>query len=185
MALKATSARFFRAPRLCEKYTSIQESLRPGQSTRYPFSTNASTAISGGTQYGLDSASASDSRLKENISSISNGLEIINALRPVTFDWNDTYISAGMSKNSEEQEAVSETDQSIVIPETKIENVGLIAQEVEAILPTVVHQNTISIAGTDYKTVKYEKLVPHLIAAVKEQQTLIESLTARITALEE
>ena len=84
----------------------------------------------------------------------------------------------------EEQEAVSETDQAIVIPGTKIENVGLIAQEVEAILPTVVHQNTISIAGTDYKTVKYEKLVPHLIAAVKEQQTLIESLTARITALE-
>ena len=151
---------------------------------RYPFSTTSTTAISGGTQYGLDSASASDSRLKENVSSINNGLAIINALRPVTFDWNDTYISAGMSKNTEEQGVVSDTDSDIVIPGTKVENVGLIAQEVEAILPTVVHQNTISIAGTDYKTVKYEKLVPHLIAAIQEQQALIESLTARIATLE-
>jgi len=151
---------------------------------RYSWSTTSTDAISTGTQYGLDSASASDERLKENVNDITDGLAVINSLRPVTFNWNDTYIESGSSKNAEESEVESETNQSIKMPSSKVENVGLIAQEVEAVVPTVVHEGQISIGGVDYKNVDYKKLVPHLIAAIQEQQTLIEALASRITALE-
>ena len=151
---------------------------------RYPFSTTSSTAISSGTQYGLDSASASDERLKENVNNITNGLTVINQLRPVTFNWNDTYIESGSSKNAEESEVESETDQSIKMPSSKVENVGLIAQEVEAVVPTVVHEGQISIGGVDYKNVDYKKLVPHLIAALQEADAKIEALTTRMETLE-
>ena len=151
---------------------------------RYPWSSTSSTVISGGTQYGLDSASASDERLKENVNDITDGLAVINRLRPVTFNWTDTYIESGSSKNEEELEVNSDTDQDIKMPSSKVENVGLIAQEVEAVVPTVVHEGQISIGGVDYKNVDYKKLVPHLIAAIQEQQALITSLTARVTTLE-
>jgi hypothetical protein len=151
---------------------------------RYPHSTTSTTAISGGTQYGLDSASASDERLKENVNEITNGLAVINQLRPVTFNWNDTYIESGSSKNAEESEVESETDQSIKMPSSKVENVGLIAQEVEAVVPTVVHEGQISIGGVDYKNVDYKKLVPHLIAALQELSTKNDALEARMETLE-
>ena len=70
------------------------------------------------------------------------------------------------------------------MPSSKVENVGLIAQEVEAVVPTVVHEGQISIGGVDYKNVDYKKLVPHLIAALQEADAKIEALTTRIEALE-
>ena len=65
-----------------------------------------------------------------------------------------------------------------IIPDTKVTNVGLIAQEVEAVIPTVVHQNRVSLAGsTDYqKNIDYDKLVPHLIGAIKELKAKVEAL---------
>ena len=53
---------------------------------------------------------------------------------------------------------------------------GLIAQEVEAVLPTVIHENKITVEGTDYKSIDYEKLVPHLIAAIQELEARIKVL---------
>ena len=93
---------------------------------------------------------SSDARLKE-ITGEARGLEVINALNPVSFDW----------------KADGQADE------------GLIAQEVEKIVPNAVSQNE-----QDYYQMDYSKLITHLIAGMKEQQTLIESLTARITTLE-
>ena len=58
-------------------------------------------------------------------------------------------------------------------------DIGFIAQQLEEIVPTAVHTRS-----DGYKTVKYEKVVPILVQAIKEQQSLIEQLTARIEALE-
>jgi len=57
----------------------------------------------------------------------------------------------------------------------------LIAQDVQAVFPEVVDTQDDE-AGT--LGLQYEGLIPSMIAAMKEQQTLIEALTARITALE-
>ena len=69
----------------------------------------------------------------------------------------------------------------------KEQQVGVLAQEVQQILPEIVKpapfdigQNEdgteYSLSGENYKTVQYEKLVPLLIEAIKEQQKQIESI---------
>ena len=56
----------------------------------------------------------------------------------------------------------------------------MIAQEVEKVLPEVVSED----ANTGIKQVAYGNLVSLLIEAVKEQQSQIEALTARVSQLE-
>ncbi len=60
-----------------------------------------------------------------------------------------------------------------------MECVGLIAQEVEKVLPEV-----IQIREDGIKAISYEKVVPLLVEAIKEQQVTIENLTKRIELLE-
>jgi len=60
--------------------------------------------------------------------------------------------------------------------------IGLIAQEVEEIIPEVVREE--KIYDDEWKGVNYEKLTAMLIGAVKEQQKQIEELKTRITELE-
>jgi hypothetical protein len=50
-------------------------------------------------------------------------------------------------------------------------DVGVIAQEIEKVLPEVV-----TTRDNGYKAVKYEKIVPLLIEAIKEQQEQIDEL---------
>lgn len=95
---------------------------------------------------------SSDERLKENVATISEGLEKVLALRGVSFNF----------KNSPDQKRI-----------------GLIAQEVEKVVPEVVQ------TGTDgYKSVEYGNLVAVLIEAVKSQQAEIDLLKKRLEALE-
>jgi hypothetical protein len=72
----------------------------------------------------------------------------------------------------------------------KEEQVGVIAQEIEAVLPQVVKPAPfdvdrvdgviVSKSGQNYKTVQYEKIVPLLIEAIKEQQKQIDRLNNKI-----
>ena len=54
-------------------------------------------------------------------------------------------------------------------------DIGVIAQEVEKVLPEIVEDR-----GNGYKAVKYEKLTALLIQAVNEQQKQIEDLTIEL-----
>ena len=99
---------------------------------------------------------SSDSRLKENIKLIENPITIIDQIRGVTFDWTDEHMAR---RGGEDGYFVRKHD------------IGVIAQEVQAVLPELV--------GTredGYLAVKYEKMVPLLIEAIKEQQKTIDSL---------
>jgi hypothetical protein len=87
---------------------------------------------------------------------MTEGLDKIDRIRPVTFDWVPT-------------ENVSDREGA---------DFGFIAQELEEVLPEVVHTR-----GDGYKTVMYEKVVPVLVQAMKEQQTMIEALKAEIELL--
>lgn len=57
--------------------------------------------------------------------------------------------------------------------------VGLIAQEVEEVLPEAVHTNK----ETGYKSVDYARVVPLLIEGMKEQQKQIEELQKMVASL--
>ena len=102
---------------------------------------------------------SSDERLKENVAVISNAMGKINAVRGVTFDWKDEIIE---SKGGEDGYFVRKKD------------VGVIAQEIEAVLPEIVATRD---NGT--KAVRYEKLVALLIEAVKELGSKVEQLEAK------
>jgi hypothetical protein len=95
----------------------------------------------------------SDARLKENIEIISNALQKVQAIRGVTFTRNDQ--------------------------EDKTKRyAGVIAQEVEAILPEVVGEDNLGI-----KNVAYGNMVGLLIEAIKEQQSQIDELKALVNTL--
>ena len=108
----------------------------------------------------------SDLRLKENITPIADALTKVCSLRGVTYNANDVAASFGY---------------------TREEQVGVIAQEVEKVLPQVVKAapfdidvdddgNEYSRSGENYKTVKYEKIVPLLIEAIKELSEKVRRL---------
>jgi hypothetical protein len=108
---------------------------------------------------------SSDIRLKENISIISNPIEIVRQIRGVRFDWTDEYIN---KRGGEDGFFVRKND------------IGVIAQEVEAVLPELV-----ATRDDGYKAVKYEKLVSLLIEAIKEQQQDIDSLKYELNTIKE
>lgn len=100
------------------------------------------------------STTTSDIRFKDNINTIENSLDKIKAIRGVEFVWN-----AGGRKGEYD--------------------LGVIAQEVEEIIPIIVREKKLPMfdnSDTTYKTVDYEKLIPLLIESVKELSYQIEHL---------
>jgi hypothetical protein len=109
----------------------------------------------------------SDSRLKKNIESIPNSTSLTKVLQlnPVYYEWREDILPSAFVKNHK-----------------KGRQIGLIAQEIEDIIPEVVKEE--KIYDKEWKGVNYEKLTAVLIGAVKEQQEQIEELKTRITELE-
>jgi hypothetical protein len=112
----------------------------------------------------------SDKRLKTDIATIDDALDKISKISGVTFRSNDRAAEFGY-KNKKVQ-------------------VGVIAQEIEQVLPEIVvpapfdiGQNKdgseYSLSGENYKTVQYEKLIPLLIEAIKELKTEVDLLKCK------
>jgi hypothetical protein len=98
---------------------------------------------------------SSDERLKTNIETLTNALEKVKNIRGVSFDWKDEYIH---DHGGEDGYFIRKRD------------VGVIAQDIEKVLPEVVVDR---IDGT--KAVKYDRIIALLIEAVKELSEKIES----------
>lgn len=105
--------------------------------------------------------STSDRRLKENITPIENALDKVHEIQGVEFDW----------KPLQEEEVRT-------VHGNTGHDIGVIAQEIESILPEAV-----TTRENGYKAVRYEKIVPLLIQAVKEQQDQINELKDIINGL--
>jgi hypothetical protein len=121
-------------------------------------STGALTVTGGITATGEITAYYSDANLKKNVVEITDPIAKIMSIRGVTFRPNETALALGV---------------------TDKEEVGVIAQEVEAVLPQLVTPS----AFKGYKTVKYDKLTALLVEAVKAQQLQIDALRAEIAKL--
>ena len=91
----------------------------------------------------------SDERLKNNVVKIENGLSIVNQLRPVEFEW----------------------DEESPFYHDKFRDYGLIAQDVENILPNIVGE-----MKDGYKGIKYEKIIPFLIDSIQQLTKRVEEL---------
>lgn len=105
----------------------------------------------------------SDVRYKKNIKPIQNALEKILKLEGVTFDWNRERFPKEQFKATRD--------------------IGLIAQEVEKVVP-----ETVITDADGYKSLEYANLVALLVEGIKEQQDLInhkdQELQSRIASLE-
>ena len=108
-------------------------------------------------------AYASDIRLKSNITLITSALDKVMQIRGVEYDWNDNVEELGFH------------------PYAKHET-GLIAQEVQKVLPDAVRPAPFD---NNYLTIKYERVVPLLVEAIKEQETKNRDLENRIKTLED
>ena len=99
---------------------------------------------------------SSDLALKENISPIDNALNKVMSLGGYNFDWKDSHL--------EDRGGV---DGKFV----KKKDIGIIAQEVQKVLPEAVGKREDGTLG-----VRYEQIVPLLIESIKELKSEIESL---------
>ena len=106
-------------------------------------------------------AFVSDERLKTNIEPIENAVNKVLKLRGFTYNFNEIGEKLGFDASKKQA--------------------GVSAQEVQAVLPEAVCPAP---ASDEYLTVKYDKLVPLLIEAIKEQQETITNLQNRIEILE-
>ena len=108
----------------------------------------------------ITAGTASDSRLKSNIATLCNASSVLRQLRGVGFDWN-----------------ALATDKSSYF---KGHDVGLIAQEVEPLIPSAIG----TIWG-EYKRLDYSKITPYLVEGWKEHDTEISRLRKRVSELED
>lgn len=102
---------------------------------------------------------SSDIRLKKDIEPITEPIKKLMEISGVTYKWNEEYLK-------------DKDVDGYFVRETEV---GVIAQDVEKVLPEVV-----ATRENGYKAVRYEKLVALLIEAVKDQQHQIDELKARL-----
>jgi hypothetical protein len=98
---------------------------------------------------------SSDVRLKDNIEVIKGSLDKIDGIRGVEFDWNEK--SPGWAKE-------------------RGHDVGVIAQEVQKVVPEIVVERKNGYLGVDYK-----RIVPLLIESVKELRQEVNDLKKKVS----
>ncbi len=107
---------------------------------------------------------SSDGRLKINITQLTNVLEKLDKIQAVSFEWNELYKSLGRS--------------------TRKREIGIIAQEVEAVFPELVT----TWRDKNYRAIDYGRLAGVLVEAVNElkaeKDTQIAALKAKNATLQ-
>jgi uncharacterized coiled-coil protein SlyX len=130
--------------------------IHSGSSGDYQFNSigvgTAATAVAGEIRAINDITAfySSDIRLKENIVPIENALSKVESISGNTYDWKAGYEEIHSHKGND---------------------VGVIAQEIEEILPQIVTNR-----DNGYKAVQYEKIIPLLVEAIKELSAKIKLL---------
>jgi hypothetical protein len=100
---------------------------------------------------------SSDAALKNNVTPLVAALARVKEIRGVSFDWSDKYIAA---RGGEDGYFVRKQD------------VGVIAQEVQKVLP-----HAVASREDGYLAVRYEKIIPLLIEAIKELSDKLDART--------
>ena len=116
---------------------------------------------------GIITAFYSDERLKDVISSIDSSLDRLDKINGVYYEQSDLAYRLGFQSRERE--------------------IGVIAQQVQKVLPEVIknapfdtNKHGHSISGENYLTVKYEKIIPLLVEALKEQKEQIDYIKSKL-----
>ena len=100
---------------------------------------------------------SSDINLKENILPIENALEKLCKIRGVTFDWKDEYLETRDPDLHQKRDT------------------GIIAQEVQEVLPEVVKEKVDGTLG-----VRYEKMIGLLVESIKDLKAEVDELKKQL-----
>jgi hypothetical protein len=127
----------------------------------------------GGNYYGTGDVTAyySDERLKTKVSSIQNALDKVKSLEGFIYVENELARSFGYT-NENEQAGLSAQSVQAVLPQA----VSLAPFDMQGVPET---GEIISKSGDNYLTVKYERLVPLLVEAIKELKAEIDELKSQ------
>jgi hypothetical protein len=146
---------------------SAEAAIKFGSAKTFSFSMQADRNVvlyDGGTVLWQTATTASDGRLKNVLGSVTGGLNTIAQLNPVWFSWKEDTVFA---------------DGGVVRP-------GFVAQEVAAVIPhaaTLAGPPGSSESQRTYLLQK-EEIVPHLVSAVQELKTIVDTQRQTISALE-
>jgi hypothetical protein len=129
---------------------------------------NGNVEVNGNITY-TGSCGPSDTRLKKDVQQLNGALDKVLKLRGVSFYWKskaEMAAARGKDVNNFSYGFGSE------------KQIGVIAQEVEEVLPELVVTD-----NDGFKAVKYENIAPVLIEAMKEQQAIIDNQQKEIDEL--
>jgi hypothetical protein len=113
--------------------------------------------MNNGAVYATDFAATSDARLKNVLGFVDGANELLGRINGIRYTWNSLGESLGFK--SSHSEGVE---------------LGVLAQEVEAVLPEAVHTDE-----NGYKRVSYDRLIPVLLEAIKDLNARIKVLEAK------
>lgn len=140
-----------------------------------PGATDRAGWFNGDLEYNGNLIAGSDRKLKKGIEPLINAMSVLSQLQPKTYEFKD-FSDAGANFPTGQQ-------------------FGLIAQEVEEVLPELVHQSYLPpqydtegnkiTEGLEYMSLDYISLIPILVQGIQEQQTNIDALTAEVERLRE
>ena len=145
----------------------IEMYLNPGNNTMtevFKIESNGDTYTNDGTVHSL----ASDSRVKSDVADLTDGLTILNQLRPVTYKYNT---------KSEFYNPIDETTTRY----------GFVADEVKTVAPQYIKEGEGKVDGVevdDFKTLSQTKMIPMLVKSIQELSAELDAAKARITTLE-
>ena len=105
-----------------------------------------------GSAHATSFPTSSDERFKREVKPLTQVLEKLNKIRGISFEWNEQYESLGRSTGHRE--------------------IGIIAQEVEAVFPELVT----TWGDANYRAIDYGRLTAVLLEAIKQLKADTEAL---------
>jgi hypothetical protein len=137
-----------------------------------------------------DGPNPSDVRLKADLRPISDALELVRKLNGVRYRWGEaglghftrdigSSVSAGPGATDEQNQEIRQAERRKALDALAGDRIGLVAQDVEAVLPELVRADE-----DGYKHIRYQHLTALLTEAIKEQDAVVQALSAKVAALQ-
>jgi hypothetical protein len=132
----------------------------------------------------------SDIRLKTDLRPISHALDLVRKLRGVRYQWGDEGLArftrdiedsvlAGPDATDEQNHQRQQAERRRALETLAGDRMGLVAQDVETVAPELVHEDE-----DGYKHIRYQHLTALLAEAIKEQDAVVQALSAEVAALQ-
>lgn len=144
-------------------------------------STNNANSFAGyfnGSVFSTGSFQTSDARLKKNINNLEGGMDIINQLQPKTYQFRNDGNYAKLHLPTGNHIGLLAQDVEKVLPEA-VKYAGIHSKDLNASIPKEDDKGEM----IDFKAVNYTELIPIMIKALQEQDAKIKALTEMVQKL--